>query len=178
MIDLINNIDSGIMFFIQEYIRSPILSAIFVPLTKSGDGGILLMVIGIILVIIKKTRQAGIVFLISLAASYLVNDLVLKNIFERDRPFVGIEGLDILTKKPVSFSFPSGHTATTFACAVSLLCMRVKYAPLALVYAILMGFSRVYVGVHYPTDVLFGAIVGIITANTVVFLFKRIKKMN
>lgn len=176
MLELINNIDSHIMLFVQNYIRCPILSAIFVPLTKSGDGGLLLMAIGIILTVLKRTRKTGVVFLISLVMCYIINDVVLKNIFERSRPFVAVEELELLIKKPVSFSFPSGHTAVTFACAVSMLRMKEKYSVLALVYAFLIGFSRIYVGAHYPTDVLCGAIVGSLTAVAVTYAFKKIKK--
>ncbi len=174
MIEFINSIDSQIMLFVQEYIRNPVLSAIFVPFTRSGDGGILLMIIGIVLTAIKKTRKTGIVFLVSLAAGYLINDIILKNIFERSRPFTSIEQLETLIRQPVSFSFPSGHTATTFSCAVSLLYMNRRYGIFAILYAVLMAFSRVYVGVHYPTDILCGAMVGILTSTLVVFIFRRI----
>jgi len=107
-----------------------------------------------------KGRRAGMaVALGSLAASYLVQRLM-KPIFRRKRPFVDREVL-VVGIKPADASFPSGHTAASFAAATALSSFYPRAAPLAFTLAMAVGLSRVYLGHHFPSDVAVGAGVGI-----------------
>ena len=168
------NLDEQILLFIQENIRNPILSRIFVPLTIIGNSGVFLVVVGIIMCIIKKTRRIGMVFLASIVIGFIINDIVIKNIVRRIRPFEAISALEILVKAPKSFSFPSGHTASFFAAATSLFYNSRRNAFVSLVIATAMGFSRMYVGVHYPSDVLAGMVVGVTSGAASIYLYKRL----
>lgn len=170
------SLDEQILLFIQENIRNPILSRIFIPLTVLGNSGIFLIAIGIVLLAIKKTRRLGVFFLTALLLNFIINDLVIKNIMKRVRPFYAISGLEILIKPPKSFSFPSGHTSSFFACSTVLFKSSKKYGGLLLIISLMMGFSRMYVGVHYPSDVFVGMVVGIISGIMTICFYRYFDK--
>ena len=91
----------------------------------------------------------------------MFNNLLLKNLVARTRPYEVIDGLQLLVSRAVDLSFPSGHAASSFAAAVVMAKLLPKrYGIAALILAGLIAFSRLYVGIHYPTDVLFGAVSG------------------
>ena len=133
-------------------------------LSRLGDAGFLFILTGLILLCFKKTRSCGLLLLISLILGFTVNDLIIKSIVQRVRPFNSFAEILPLVNPPKSFSFPSGHSASAFACAVSLYYTKRKWFAFGLVIAALIAFSRLYVGVHYPTDVLCGTLVGTISA--------------
>lgn len=113
----------------------------------------------------------------SLVGSVVVNNLFLKNVVARTRPYEVVEGLTRLIEKQSDYSFPSGHTAASFAAAVILfLQLPKKYGIPALILAVLISFSRLYLGVHYPTDVLAGAVSGTLIALAVHWIFEKKKK--
>lgn len=113
----------------------------------------------------------------SLVGSVVVNNLFLKNVVARTRPYEVVEGLTRLIEKQSDYSFPSGHTAASFAAAVILfLQLPKKYGIPALILAVLISFSRLYLGVHYPTDVLAGAVSGTLIALAVHWIFGKKKK--
>lgn len=158
----ITNIDSSILMFIQEHIRNPILTPFFQAVTSLGNAGMIWILITALLLIPKKTRKIGLMSLFALAGSLLVNNIILKNLVARIRPYDTIEGLVPLVAKPVDWSFPSGHTGSSFASACVLYRKLPKRLGIpALVLAVLIALSRLYVGVHYPSDVLVGMIDGI-----------------
>lgn len=167
-------LDGDILLWIQNYLRNDMLTPVFKLITILGNAGFIWILITCILVIYKKTRQSGIVTAVSLAITFLVNNLVIKNLFHRTRPYEVLDGLQILIEKQSDFSFPSGHTAAAFgtAAAVYLLFPK-KYGVPALAFAFLMGFSRLYVGVHYPTDVIGGALAGTAVALGTVLGYRK-----
>ena len=177
MIDFITNIDKEILYFIQEFLRYNFLNGIFSFITKLGNGGFIWILITIILLIPKKTRKVGILSLCSLLLCHVVNNLMIKNLVMRERPFNQFSELIPLVKKPTDFSFPSGHTAISFA--VSGILVRYldkKYGMTAIVFAVLIAFSRLYVGVHFPSDVLAGVVTGILSSYVGQFLFEKISE--
>ena len=178
MLDFINTFDSQILLWVEQYVRSPFLSFIFVSLTTAGNAGMIFILLGLVLLFFKKTRKIGLLLLISIVVSYIINDLIIKNIVRRERPFLSIEELSALVAHPKSYSFPSGHTASAFSAMTSLFFTKKKYAPIGLIFAFLMGFSRIYVGVHYPSDVLVGAIVGTLSAFICGYIYNKIRVYN
>lgn len=159
-------LDGNILLFIQEYIRQDWMTPIWKIITLLGDGGYFWIALSVLLLIPKKTRKAGIAALLAMLINMFFTNIALKNLVARPRPYDVIAGLDTLIKKLSSYSFPSGHTACSFAVAFAYYrCLpQKKWGIAALVLAGLIGFSRLYVGVHYPTDVLGGAAVGIFAA--------------
>lgn len=161
MINIITNIDTRILFYIQKYLHNEILDTIMITLTKLGDAGILWIVISLALLCSKKYRPVGILTLCALLITLILGDGILKNIIERNRPFVGLKDFNLLIKAPSSYSFPSGHTSAAFAAASMLSYHFNKYKIVFFTLAVLMAFSRLYLYVHYPSDIAGGIILGL-----------------
>lgn len=158
-------LDGGILLFIQDYIRMDFMNGFWQFITSLGDKGWFWIVVSVLLLIPKKTRYIGIAALLSLTVNALITNVTLKPLVARTRPYVAIEGLNILAAAPHDFSFPSGHTSASFAAAlVYLRKMPKKYGVCFVVLATLIAFSRLYVGVHYPTDVLAGFLIGVFSS--------------
>ena len=158
---MILNFDATILLWIQNVVRNPVLDVIFKFITHLGDNGYFWIGSALILCIFKKTRKAGIFALMALLFSVIVNNAILKNVIGRIRPYEIIAGLECIIKHAHDASFPSGHTGSSFAAAVVYLRKLPKKISIPmLVMAILISVSRLYVGIHYPTDVIAGAISG------------------
>lgn len=161
MIEVLVNSEKTILLLIQNGIRNPVLTPFFVTVTRLGNGGLIWIALAVILLIPKKTRKTGCMAALSLLGSLIINNLILKNLTARIRPYEIINGLVPIIRKPTDYSFPSGHTASSFAAACILYRKLPKrFGIPILMLAVLIGFSRLYVGVHYPSDVLFGIISG------------------
>ena len=157
------SMDIQILLFIQENIRNYILTPFFTLITNEY---FLYTILAIVLIYMfkknKDTRRLAketiIAFLICTALF-----IVLKLIFQRPRPFDAFSQLIPLVNKPSDYSFPSGHTASAFICAFMVYDgLPKKYSILVLILAILVAFSRLYVGVHYPTDIIAGIVLAYI----------------
>lgn len=178
------NFDLSVFQWIQS-IQNEFLDALMVGITTLGNGGAVFIALGLALLFTKKYRKAGLAVLVALLVMLLCNDLFLKEFFARPRPF-NLLGTDPgkyafwgkgyiypeLIGKPTSFSFPSGHTASAFAAAIALLWHNRKLGIPTTIFAALMGFSRIYVEVHYCTDVIAGVVSGIICAFVAVLIVK------
>lgn len=175
--EMLHQIESAILLGIQNNIRTPFLTSFFSFITHLGDAGIIWIVLCLILLIFRSTRDMGMRASLSLLAAFLINNLLLKNIFDRTRPFYVIESLSALIKYPSDASFPSGHSAAAFAVASALIFAGApkRISIPAAVLAVLVAFSRLYFGVHYPSDVICGAATGTLCAAATVFALKRIK---
>ena len=181
MLETLLNLDGGFLLFLQESVRNPILDNIMIFITSLGNGGMIWIAATIVLLIPKKTRKAGIMSAVALLGSLIINNKIVKNIVQRPRPFVTFTDLQIIIPTPSEFSFPSGHTSSSFAAAAVFYRHLPKKLGLpAVILAGLIGFSRLYVGVHYPTDVIAGVLMGILLsylAEYLVNLFvKKLKK--
>lgn len=171
--EAILNFDSTILLFFQEHLRAAWLNPIVEFITHLGDMGILWIVLGIVMLCFKKTRRQGLVMLLCLLGAWIVNDFVIKPWVARPRPFNVIPGLENLVGED-SFSFPSGHTNASFACALALTLIYGKKGAWSYVAAALIAVSRCYVGVHYPTDILGGMVVGTLMSLIVFKLLSRL----
>lgn len=168
-------LDGNILLCIQEYIRNDFLTPIFKFITSLGDEGYVWIAIAIVLLFVKNYRKVGLMVGASLLGSLVFNNMIIKNIVARPRPYRMIETLTILIPEPGEYSFPSGHTSSSFAAGVVLyLMLPKKYGIPAMVLAFLIGISRLYVGVHYPTDVLGGMVMGTLIAVSVVKATEKI----
>ena len=148
MLNYLSSLDDNILLFFQEVIRNPVMTPILKVITTLGNGGAIWIALTILMLVLIGTL--------------LVNNVFLKNVVNRTRPYEVIEGLTYLVRTPVDSSFPSGHSACSFAVAcIMFRRLPRKYGVPALILAILIALSRLYVGVHYPSDVLFGTISGI-----------------
>ena len=144
------------------------LTPIFKFITTLGNAGVIWIVFSVGLLIPKKTRRVGVLALVSLLFSALIDNVILKNVVARTRPYDVIEGLTSLVGAQKDYSFPSGHTGSAFAAAVVMFRgLPKKYGIPILVFACLMGLSRLYVGVHWPSDVLAGWAIGALTSVVV-----------
>ena len=154
--------DGAALLFIQQNIRTPLLTPLMRGVSILGDYGIFWIVLTLILLMFRKTRRAGLCSAAALVLSLVLNNLILKPLVMRTRPYEVIAGLEILTGRPIDFSFPSGHAGASFASATALArTLPRPWGILLLVLAGLIALSRLYVGVHYPTDVLAGVTDGI-----------------
>ena len=174
-------LDVGFLLFLQDSVRNPILNSIMIFITSLGNGGMLWIAATILLMIPKKTRKVGLMSAIALLGSLIINNNLIKNLVQRPRPFRTFPELQIIIPTPSEFSFPSGHTSSSFAAAaVFYRHLPKKLGVPSVVLAGLIGFSRLYVGVHYPTDVLAGVIMGILLSYMAEFLVdfigKKLKK--
>ena len=162
--------------FLQT-IHTPLLDKILAFITSLGNAGIVWIVLAVVLLILPKTRKTGIIVAAALLMDLILCNLILKNLVARVRPYDVNTAIAILIKKPLDFSFPSGHTAASFAAMTALFLAKMKKAWIAaLVLAVLIAFSRLYFYVHYPTDVLGGAVVGILSGIIGYAIVEKIDK--
>ncbi len=168
-------LDYSILFWIQEHLVADFLTPVMKLLTTLGNGGLIWIVLSIVLLIFKETRWLGIAALLSLALTAFINNEIIKAVIQRPRPFVGFP-LDLLIKTPGGWSFPSGHTSTSFAAATAIFIKNKAIGTPALLCAFLIGLSRLYFFVHFPSDVLIGAVEGIIIAVAVSFAVDYFRK--
>lgn len=214
--DAFLNFDLSVFEWVQS-IHTPILTAIMTAITTLGEEGIVFIALGLVLFCTKKYRKAGMTVIVALLVMVLLNNVVLKDLFARVRPFYifDLDGLladkdvfvqagkesrynyfvekvtELLEKYPefaqkwldtyefpyyvdklTSYSFPSGHTSSAFAAGVAVLWYDKKVGIPATIFAAIMGFTRIYVEVHYCTDVIAGALVGTIYALLGVLIVK------
>ena len=171
-----NQFEVSILLWIQENLRGA-LDGFWVFITHLGDEGYLWIAIGIALLFFKKTRAVGVSVLLALLINLFITNIGLKNIIARPRPFNVNPELVTLIKHPSSFSFPSGHTSGSLTAAFVLYhLMPKKIGVPAVVLATMIAFSRMYVGVHYPTDVLGGIVVAVIASTLGIMIVQSLKE--
>lgn len=173
--------EESILIWIQENLRSEVMTVIMRCITKLGNYSILWLALAVVFLMYKNTRQVGVTTLVAIGLNTVVTNLIIKNVVERTRPYEVIEGLNILIEKQSDFSFPSGHSSHAFAAGVVLFMMLPRKAGVPiLVLSGLIAFSRLYLGVHYPSDViagcLIGAVIGILSVVIVKFYLKKRKE--
>lgn len=167
-------LDGNILLLIQDYVRSEMWTPFWLAITSLGDGLTAWGALSVALLIPKRTRPVGLAALLSMSVCFLCTNVVLKNAVARIRPYETVAGLTALIPYPKDYSFPSGHTSASFACALILArTLPKKYGIPALVLASLIAFSRLYVGVHYPTDILGGLAIAFAGSSLVLFLWKK-----
>lgn len=173
MLTSITSLDFSILFWMQEHLRCSLLDAFFPFITRLGDKGICWIVLGIVLLIPRKTRVCGICVLVCLAVDCLLGEGLLKHLFQRQRPCMVQPIEDMLIAIPHTTSFPSGHSASSFTAATALFLNHRRTGIAAYILAILIAVSRLYCYVHFTTDVLCGILLGICVALVLTPMLKR-----
>ena len=173
MLAMITSLDFSILLWIQEHLRCGMLDTILPFITHLGDKGLCWIVLGILLLIPRRTRVWGICVLVCLAVDCLLGEGLLKHLFLRQRPCILRPMKDMLVAVPHTTSFPSGHSASSFTAATALFFNNRRAGIAAYVLAFLIAFSRLYCYVHFPTDVLGGILLGICVAIVLTPMLKR-----
>ena len=171
--------DGQLLLWLREMVCHPALDGVMKFVSKLGDHGMIWIVIGVLFLVMGFRKRVwfrnGLLVLFSLLADLILCNKILKPLFDRTRPYYVLDYEPLIP--PVGdASFPSGHTAVSFAAATAIYAINRKWGIAAYAFAVLMGFSRLYLGVHFPLDVFCGAIVGTVAAKLVLFLAKKIGK--
>lgn len=152
-----------VLYGIQDLCGSPWMDQIMLWLSFLGDKGGFWIILALCLLARTSTRKIGLVMAAALVIDLVLTNGLLKPLVARTRPFV-TAGVSLLVPPPTDGSFPSGHTAASFAAAMSLWFMKSRLAKPALLLAALIAFSRLYLFVHYPTDIAGGILAGTLAA--------------
>ena len=169
MLNLLNQLavsfDLPILEWIQAHLQCGFLDFLMPIITLFGDGGVFWIAVAVLLLIFPKTRKTGLGMAFALIMGLLVCNITLKPLVQRPRPYdfqydnYGIY-INLLVERLHDYSFPSGHTIASFEAATVLLKNSKKMGIPAMILAVLIAMSRLYLYVHYPTDVIFSVILG------------------
>ena len=160
--------DLPVLDWIQANLKSSVMDTVMPIITVFGDAGIFWMVVSALLFIFPKTRRIGLGMAIAMMIGLIVCNVTLKPLVARIRPYdlqaeLGVT-IQLLGERMHDFSFPSGHTIASFEAAVVMLKNSKKMGIPAMILAVLISFSRLYLYVHYPTDVIASVILGTLFA--------------
>ncbi len=156
--------------------HTPVLTRIMEAVTFLGEAGWFWILLGIVLLCTRKYRFCGAAILAALLLDLVLANMLLKPLVARDRPCWINREVELLVRVPRDYSFPSGHTMASFAAASALFLTWRKAGIWALLLGALMGISRLYFYVHFPTDVLAGVILGIFCGTAGVWIMKKTRQ--
>ena len=194
MLETITPIDFSILNIIQDCLACPFADTFFTTVTQLGDGGFIWIVITFALMCTKRFRKIGIAAFIALALVASIGEIAIKMVVCRPRPFIQDPSIALLIAPPQGYSFPSIHSASSIAVALVLCAIPSVYKregtttpitvkigiTVSIVLALLIAFSRLYVQVHFPSDVLvgllFGIVCGLIALWITNYLYKKYEK--
>ena len=179
--EVIQNWDISVLNWIQEHMACPFLDTFFSLITHLGDAGLFWIIIAVVMLFFKKTRKTGIMMGVALVLGLILCNGLLKNIVARVRPF-DLEGAygsiktvaDLLVSRPGDKSFPSGHTIASFEAAFVLFYWDKRFGIPAILIAALVSFSRLYLYLHFPTDVLASVLLAVLNAFLAVIIVNAI----
>ncbi|MBP7901986.1 MAG: phosphatase PAP2 family protein [Spirochaetes bacterium] len=171
--EIIEKTDYAVLMLIRDNLQSAIGGRFFVCVSQAGNSAMIWMISAFIFLFFKKTRPAALMVAVVYIFELIIVEVILKDIVERPRPFAAY-GFDLLIQPPPSFSFPSGHAASSFSSAVIFYHFIGRKAYPFIAAAFLISFSRIYLMVHYPSDVIAGALLGILTAFCAVRIYERL----
>lgn len=177
----IQMIDNNILDFIQANLHNSILDKIFPLISMIGDVGAVWIAIAIVFLFIPKYRMYGIMIVLAVLLTALTGEVVLKPLIERVRPCNFNTLVPMLISRPTDYSFPSGHTSASFAATIIIWKTNRKFGTFAALLAFFIAFSRLYLYVHYPTDILAGMTLGLLCGAAAIgvihFIYKN-KSLN
>lgn len=157
-----------------QSIRTPLGDVVMPLISSLGNAGMIWVLLALVLFLVPRTRRSGAIVLAALCLDVLMCNVLLKHMFARIRPCDVNTAVQLLIARPHDFSFPSGHTAASFAAASALyFAGEKKLFKAAAVLAVWIAFSRMYLYVHYPTDILGGVIVGVLSGYIGMCVWKK-----
>lgn len=169
--------DKAIVLWIHEHLSNTVLDELCKFISFLGNNGLFWILIAMGMVVIggkeRDWRRYGVLLLLALAVTAILTNIVIKPMVARVRPFDAL-GIPLILTAPEDYSFPSGHTSAAFTAAVILWHKSHKLGLFMGIFALCMAFSRVYLAVHYPTDLIAGAIIGIVVAEAVIFMEQKL----
>ena len=173
MTEAIQSMDFSILHAIQQNMRCDLLDFLMPKISIIASAGIIWIALAVVLLLIKKHRVCGLKMLAGLLSSLLIGNGLLKNVIARPRPSWLDPTVILLVANPRDFSFPSGHTLSSFISATILFRHDKRFGIPAFVLATIIAFSRLYLYVHFPTDVIAGALLGILIGILADILLQR-----
>lgn len=172
--EAIQSFDTSVLDAIQDTLSCGFLDFFTVFISYLTTSGIIWIAVGVVLLFFRRTRAAGVILLTALALGYLTGDLLLKHLVNRPRPFTATD-IELLIKQPSGASFPSTHSTLAAASTTVLLVKKRELGFVALALTVIIAFSRLYLYVHYPTDVLCGLVLGVLCGAAALLIAKAVK---
>ena len=172
--EAIQSFDTSVLDAIQDTLRCGFLDFFTVFISYLTTSGIIWIAVGVVLLFFRRTRTAGVILLTALALGYLTGDLLLKHLVNRPRPFTATD-IELLIKQPSGASFPSTHSTLAAASTTVLLVKKRELGFVALALTVIIAFSRLYLYVHYPTDVLCGLVLGVLCGAAALLIARAVK---
>lgn len=169
----INKFDNYILFNIEKYMQNKYLDRLMPIITSMGNVGFIWITIAVFLILDKPYRAVGNAVILTLIVSTIIGEGIVKHIVRRVRPCNYQNTINLLIAKPMSYSFPSGHTVSSFAVAEILSMYFNQYKLIFIGIALLIAFSRLYLNVHYPSDIISGIIIGILCSKLVLIILNE-----
>ena len=162
MLAILQNLDWSILHWIHSALSCGVLDFLMPKISALGDVGAIWLLAAALMLFSKKYRRYGIMLFFGIAAGYVVGNLCLKPLFARPRPCWLDSSVKLMIPMEMDYSFPSGHTLASAIGATILTLANRKFAYAAIPLAALIAFSRLYLYVHFPSDVLGGALLGVL----------------
>ena len=175
MIDWVTKIDFAILDFIQDYLKCGFLDWLMPRISALGNSGLIWILIAVAFLFSKNHRKQGVVLAVGLIVGFLIGNVTLKPLIARMRPSWINTGIELLIKNPMDYSFPSGHTLSSFIAAILITLNNKKLGFVVIPLAALIAFSRMYLYVHFPSDILGAIILAFIISFIVHKIFFREK---
>lgn len=171
--NIVTQIDFSVLNFIVTNFQCGLLDMMMPIVSGLGNNGFIWGIIAILLLRKKEQRKAGMGIIVVLILGFIICNLGIKPLVGRLRPFEFDHAIKLLVNAPTDYSFPSGHVWGSFAAVTVMYLNRIKGSYAALIFALVMAFSRLYLYVHYPTDVVAGIFIGIALGILTVYLLKQ-----
>lgn len=168
MTDIIQQIDQHLLYFIHDITQCSFLDKAMPLITSLGNGGAFWILLALILLLRRDTRKSGLAMGAAMLLCFLFGNIWLKNFIARPRPYTVDPSIALLIKPSSEpYSFPSGHTMNAFSAAFALMLREEDHWRAAVLLAELIAFSRIYLMMHYPLDIVGGVIVAYAAAYIV-----------
>ena len=169
----LNLFEIGILDFIRETFSCKFLDYFFMAVTTLSNKGFFWIILAVVLLCFKKTRKTGICLGVALLIGEIVGNQILKKLFERPRPYTVNQDITLIIERLTSFSFPSGHSRCAVECSIAVFANNKKWGIAAIVLAVLTCLSRMYLYVHFPSDIVAGVMIGVMMAFLAKFITER-----